>query len=193
MRCFAPESTLEKRRYAAAMLSGPIEVQVWPGSSFHDVEAVFGAVGLEVDVRDDELISIAPPVEVTIVVAPLVWLALAFAGGAASKAGEDAWDAYRSAGWRGLRRLVQELYGIRHPGAPSYSNVVRVDVPRDLSVRIPVAIPEQGLRALAELDWEAMEGGILEWNVEAATWVHVRWGHSGSIPHRSQAPRRQDR
>jgi hypothetical protein len=94
-----------------------LDVTVDRGATPQEVgalEDVFRSAGIEASVRDD-FVRLSGEVlpYVVMFIAPITWVALRFAGGAAEKAGADAWDAFRDGGWRGLRRFLREVAATR--------------------------------------------------------------------------------
>jgi hypothetical protein len=115
---------------------------------------------------------------------PLRWVAFAFVGGAAGKAGADTWDAYREGGWRGVQEFIGDVVRARGNDPDGY---ITVRDPTGPDVRLWQGIPDDAIRALADLDWGAMSGGDLGWSDERGEW---RFLHGERAREGAPAPRR---
>jgi hypothetical protein len=162
----------------------PLDITVETGTPQPEMDAVaaiFQSVGLRANVREG-YIRLSADLDlpwVVMLMAPLTWVALQFAGGVATKAGADAWDAYRRGGWRGLRRFIDEVVHAR-----GREGTITVRDPTGPDVRLHAAIPDEALSELADLDWEAMSDGYLSW--EEGQWHYL----GGGAPKAVRAPRR---
>jgi hypothetical protein len=134
--------------------------------------SIFAAYGIEAEVKADRPPPwFGPNPYIVIVAAPVLYLALAFARGAAEKAGADSWDAYRDGGWRGLRRLIRELEWSRDRHPESMGTLVIEDPEHDVALHLSSRIPDRAMRELADLDWMALKGGELFWDDKG--WHHA--------------------
>jgi hypothetical protein len=133
-----------------------------PPETIEAVNDLFREARVNADVERNPALGGADVVQV--VVDSLPWLALAFAGGAAGKAGADSWDAFRDGGWRGLASFIRgvghatECVGLEFQ--PSASAKVSVQMP----------IPDEVLRQLGDLDWSRLKTGELRWHPADDQW-----------------------
>jgi len=135
------------------------------------VEAVFQGAGQRANVHDDYLRFGGDALPWAVfVLTPLAWLALQFASGAVHKAGEDAWDAYRGGGWRGLRRFINEVVRAREGVR---GGTITIRDPTGPDVDLSATIPDEALKSLGDLDWAAMQGGRLSWRASTGDWMYL--------------------
>jgi hypothetical protein len=106
---------------------------------------------------------------------------LQFASGAVQKAGEDAWDAYRAGGWRGLRRLADEIAAAR---TGDHGGTVTIRDPDGPDVHLSSSVPDIALEELADLDWSGMRDGWLTWDAATEQWMYLGGGESRAKPAR---------
>jgi hypothetical protein len=148
------------------------------------VESVFRAANVPATVRDDYVRLSAEVLPfVVMFIAPVTWVAAKFAGGFAAKAREDAWDEYRSGGWRGLSRFITEIAAARQGRAGR--TTIRDPTGPDLD--LAYGIPDEALQELAELDWDVMRNGDLGWDPVTGQWLFL---HATRAPRGLPPPRR---
>ena len=159
------------------------------------------------------LAPVPHPYIVEVVVDALPWIAAAFAGGAAAKAGSDTWDAFRDGGWKGLALLVRRIGRTFKPvpEAPETRGEDEADwgvvflsmregyvilrAPESADVVLEDGVPDVAIRQLGELDWAKLDRGRLLWEEDRERWLWVpelsspRLEPAPTLPHR-QGPRR---
>jgi hypothetical protein len=168
-------------------MSEPLTVIVDAGAPPNEMAAVqraFEAHGIKAEVRDDYVRLAAGELPwVVDVTASIQWIALAFASGFAGNAGADAWTEYRSGGWRGLVHFIREIASARG----NDDGTITVHDPQGPDLLLDTKVPEEALPDLADLDWPAMQDGILGWNDERKEWWFLQ---ARRAPRGISAPRR---
>jgi hypothetical protein len=156
-----------------------------PPEQMRAVAALFDGTGKEAEV-DDGYIRLSADTLPWIVqlIAPVKWIALVFGAGVAGKAGSDTWDAYRAGGWIGVRNFVMKVVRAR---GEDPNGTITIRDPTGPDVHLWVEVPDEALRELAELDWEAMTDGYLSWSAERREWTFLQ---ANRAPHGLPAPRR---
>jgi hypothetical protein len=130
----------------------------------HALESIFAAYGIDANVTPELHTRRAGSFPyIVVVAAPVIYIALAFARGAAEQAGAESWDAYRRGGWRGLRRFLQEIAWAhdteRRRFGTSGMDEIRFEEPDGPSLHLYQHLTDDELRALGDLDWSTMEDG----------------------------------
>ncbi len=161
-----------------------LDVTIDRGASEEEMRGLtlmFERAGIKASIRDDYLRLSAEALPYAIIfIGSVAWIAAKFAGGAAEKAGADAWDAYRDGGWQGLRRFLVEVGRVR-----GSNGTVTVRDPAGPDLQLYQQIPDDALRELADLAWDEMTDGRLGWGGDQ--WLYLQGGQAEAIP----APRRR--
>lgn len=128
------------------------------------VEEAFARAGFKVEARPtvetraDHLgAAVLPWLVYVVVTVPLG----AFLVGFGSAAGKDAWGAVKTWVWD-VWEARESPYGVGGT----------LDVRDPLGTRLVLSppLPDEALDALAEIDWEAVEGGDLHWDENRGEW-----------------------
>jgi hypothetical protein len=163
----------------------PVDVTVdlhAPQEEMDALAAVFADAGIAAEVKDGYLrMSAAALPYVVFVLAHLKWIAAAFAIGASGKAGADSWDAYRDGGWEGLKVFIQNVARARRNDPEGR---ITIRDPSGPDVELHEGIPDEALRELADLDWDAMKKGRLSWAREGEAWVYLGSARAEPAPRR---------
>lgn len=99
--------------------------------------------------------------------ASVLWIAGKFTGAMVEKAGEDAWEAYRADGWKGLRTFLTSM-GQAREGRDGHM-IVKSSGTAD--VVLYEELPDEALRALGKLDWSQITNGQLNWRDDRGEWL----------------------
>jgi len=92
---------------------------------------------------------------------PVLWAAV---DGAGAEAGRDA--------WRGLKRLITDLYETRRSSQAPQGEVSIEDAETKVKIALPPNLPDQAYRILIEIgNPSAPLSGMLRWDNDAQDWV----------------------
>lgn len=153
------------------------------------VAEVFASAGIEADVKgacirhSAGLLPWIIEIAVTVSAARFIWAAVA---GAGDEAGRDA--------WKGLKRLITDLYEVRRNSQAPRGWVSLRGSGSEVEIQLPPDLPDEAYRRLFEIENPtAPLSGTLRWDSDLHDWIDVFTGQYDCFYPGCVAPATQSR